>query len=180
MPGELMVVGSPLLRLPLLRLSHLRRPVCPRGPDPEAPAPGRIRVVLTGALLTMLLDVITDPIATMGDRWFLGKIHFYAHPAGSTSACPSPTSRGWFLVAFCIIGFNVLCWRLLPGIFNHRTIGPSDHRTTWLYPAFLQQHRPLQHRDHLLGREWRLALCSSGILLGITLAATRSRFLFDK
>ena len=35
------------------------------------------RVILTGAVLMMLLDVVIDPVSFLGDRWFLGQIYTY-------------------------------------------------------------------------------------------------------
>jgi len=89
-----------------------------------------IWLVLLGAFLTMLLDIIIDPVATMGDRWFLGKIHYYAHP-GWYFGVPLTNFGGWFLVPLAVISFNVLIWRLCPSrSTNH------DSRTTFLYPLF--------------------------------------------
>ncbi len=69
-----------------------------------------IKKILLGAFLTMMLDVIIDPVATMGEKWFLGKIHYYAHP-GWYFGIPLTNFAGWFLVSFVIIGFNLLCWK---------------------------------------------------------------------
>ena len=44
-------------------------------------------------LLFMLIDVVIDPVALRGDRWFLGQIYGYPDPA-CISACPWPTSPG--------------------------------------------------------------------------------------
>ncbi|MFA5812540.1 MAG: carotenoid biosynthesis protein, partial [bacterium] len=62
-----------------------------------------LKAVAFGALLTMLLDVIVDPVATMGSRWFLGQIHFYVYP-GWYFGVPFSNFAGWFLVSFAIIG----------------------------------------------------------------------------
>jgi len=73
--------------------------------------------IFLGAFLTMLLDVIIDPIATMGEKWFLGKIHYYTYP-GSYFGVPMSNFGGWFLVSFVVIAFNVVLWRLLPGMLE--------------------------------------------------------------
>lgn len=60
------------------------------------------RVILTGALLFMLLDVIIDPVALCGDRWFLGKLYFYREK-GEYFNIPLTNFAGWFLVGAVIL-----------------------------------------------------------------------------
>lgn len=61
------------------------------------------RVLLTGAFLTMLLDVVIDPVALQGDRWFLGRIYYY--PSGGVHfGVPLSNYAGWFLVAVVSVG----------------------------------------------------------------------------
>ena len=74
---------------------------------------GCIISILCGALFTTLLDIVIDPIATMGDKWFLGKIHYYAHP-GIYFGVPLTNFGGWFLVPLVIITINVILWHLFP------------------------------------------------------------------
>jgi putative membrane protein len=53
-----------------------------------------------------LLDVIVDPVAFLGDRWFLGKIYGYAED-GSYFHVPFTNQLGWWAVAaatFFIVG----------------------------------------------------------------------------
>jgi uncharacterized membrane protein len=67
-----------------------------------------IRVVLTGAFLFMMMDVIIDPVAFLGDRWFLGKIYTYQEE-GEYFNIPLTNFGGWFLVGTAIIGsFSLL------------------------------------------------------------------------
>lgn len=61
------------------------------------------RVLLTGAFLTMLLDVVIDPVALRGDRWFLGRIYYYPE-GGVHFGVPLSNYAGWFLVALVSIG----------------------------------------------------------------------------
>ena len=72
-----------------------------------------LKLVILGAFLTMMLDVIVDPVATMGEKWFLGQIHYYVNP-GWYFGVPLTNFGGWFLVAFAIIGFNVVAWQAFP------------------------------------------------------------------
>jgi putative membrane protein len=104
-------------------------------PDPP-PSKGRVwlggefSLIFLGAFLTMLLDIIIDPSATMGDKWFLGKIHYYAHP-GWYFGVPLTNFGGWFLVSLAVISFNVLIWHL----FSAR-VTSHESRFTVLYPLF--------------------------------------------
>ena len=61
------------------------------------------RVLLTGALLTMLLDVVIDPVTLQGERWFLGRIYYYPN-GGVHFGVPLSNYAGWFLVALVSIG----------------------------------------------------------------------------
>jgi uncharacterized membrane protein len=49
------------------------------------------------ALLYALIDVVIDPVALRGDRWFLGKIYDYATP-GIYFGVPIENFLGWALV----------------------------------------------------------------------------------
>ncbi len=60
------------------------------------------RVLLTGAFLTTLLDLVIDPLTVRGERWFLGRIYYY--PAGGIHfGVPLSNYGGWFLVALATI-----------------------------------------------------------------------------
>jgi putative membrane protein len=60
------------------------------------------RVVLTAGVLMMLLDVVIDPVAFLGDRWFLGQIYTYRE-AGEYFHIPLTNFAGWFLVGAAIV-----------------------------------------------------------------------------
>ncbi len=61
------------------------------------------RVVLLAGVLMMLLDVVIDPLAVRGGRWFLGEIFFY--PAGGIYfGVPLSNFAGWALVGWAIVG----------------------------------------------------------------------------
>jgi uncharacterized membrane protein len=61
-----------------------------------------LRVVFTGAFFFMMMDVIIDPIAFLGDRWFLGKIYTYQEE-GEYFNIPLTNFAGWFLVGTAIL-----------------------------------------------------------------------------
>ncbi|HUO64313.1 MAG TPA: carotenoid biosynthesis protein [Terriglobales bacterium] len=57
---------------------------------------------LAGALM-MLLDVVIDPLSVLGERWFLGRVFYYAEP-GMYFGVPLSNFAGWALVGFAIAG----------------------------------------------------------------------------
>ncbi len=61
-----------------------------------------IKVVFTGAILFMLMDVIIDPVAFRGDRWFLGKIYTYKEE-GEYFNIPLTNFAGWLVVGSAIL-----------------------------------------------------------------------------
>jgi uncharacterized membrane protein len=63
---------------------------------------GSRRVLLLGAVLMVTLDIVIDPLALRGYRWFLGQI--YGYPAGGAYfGVPLSNFAGWFLVALVLI-----------------------------------------------------------------------------
>jgi putative membrane protein len=65
---------------------------------------GRIGLIrLIGPILMLFLDVVVDPLAVRGDRWFLGKIFYYPE-GGIYFGVPLSNFFGWFLVALTIFG----------------------------------------------------------------------------
>jgi len=55
-----------------------------------------------GALFMTYLDIIIDPVALRGDKWFLGKIHEYPG-GGAYFGVPISNFIGWFLVGFVLV-----------------------------------------------------------------------------
>jgi putative membrane protein len=58
--------------------------------------------VLAGALM-MLLDVVIDPLAVRGDRWFLGRIFYYPE-GGVYFGVPLSNFLGWWIVGAAGVG----------------------------------------------------------------------------
>jgi uncharacterized membrane protein len=54
-------------------------------------------VAVLGGFLMMMLDVVIDPIAVRGDRWFLGRIFYYPE-GGAYFGVPLSNFAGWWLV----------------------------------------------------------------------------------
>ena len=64
---------------------------------------GGAPVVLLSGVLMMLLDVVIDPLAVRGDRWFLGQIFHY--PGGGVYfGVPLSNFVGWAVVGWVIVG----------------------------------------------------------------------------
>jgi putative membrane protein len=80
-----------------------------------------IGVLVLGAWLTMWLDVVVDPVACLGDRWFLGRIHAYAEP-GAYFGVPFTNFAGWFLVA----GLIVFAYQRIDERFDRRAPSSLD------------------------------------------------------
>jgi len=76
---------------------------------------------LLGAFLMVLMDVIIDPVALRGERWFLGKIYGYRHP-GAYFGIPMSNFLGWFLVAVVMI--KVFQWLVARSGSLPRRAGP--------------------------------------------------------
>jgi putative membrane protein len=83
------------------------------GPPGEAlPRRARGRLAGLAGLLMMWLDVVIDPLAVRGDRWFLGRIFYY--PAGGWYfGVPISNFVGWTLVGAAIAwGWSMLVDRI--------------------------------------------------------------------
>jgi putative membrane protein len=61
------------------------------------------KVLLLGASLFVLLDIIIDPVALQGHRWFLGQIYGYRH-VGLYFGIPMSNFGGWLLVGLALTG----------------------------------------------------------------------------
>ena len=59
-------------------------------------------MALSGALMT-LLDVVIDPLAVRGGRWFLGHIFFYPE-GGIYFGVPLSNFAGWLPVGWATVG----------------------------------------------------------------------------
>ena len=82
------------LGLARLLLGIAERPL-PAGVGP------RLRLAGLAGLLMMWLDVVIDPLAVRGDRWFLGRIFYYPEP-GRYFGVPLANFAGWVVVGAAI------------------------------------------------------------------------------
>jgi uncharacterized membrane protein len=99
---------------------------------------GRLRrsfsALFLGSLFQVFLDIVTDPVALQGDRWFLGKIYGYRE-AGTHFGIPFSNYLGWWLVSALIIGTLQLIDRLVGG--KDRPAGVVAAPFRCLYAPFL-------------------------------------------
>src|SRR6266568_474617 len=59
--------------------------------------------LLLGAFLQTCLDIVIDPVALQGKRWFLGQIYGYREK-GIHFGVPLSNYGGWLLTSLCLIG----------------------------------------------------------------------------
>jgi len=98
-----------------------------------------LRMTLLSALFVTLLDIVIDPVANMGERWFLGKIYDYPNP-GFYFGVPLANFAGWFLVSFVIVGLN--------GTFACHCEPASGERSNPEGPARLLRRPRPPRNDH--------------------------------
>ena len=83
--------------------------------------------LILGAFLFVMLDVVIDPVALLGDRWFLGKIYGYRH-VGSYFGIPMSNFAGWLVVGLVLVAAQQFLDRVIPS--GPRTYaGPAS--TIW-------------------------------------------------
>jgi len=75
------------------------------------------RSTILGGVLMMTLDVVVDPVALRGYRWFLGQIYGYPEP-GVYFGIPLTNFAGWLLVSLILVRLlQMLLARLPEGRF---------------------------------------------------------------
>ncbi len=76
-------------------------------------AVSRVTAAIVSGLLMMLLDVVIDPLAVRGDRWFLGYIFYYPE-GGAYFGVPLTNFAGWWIVgALGVLYYGVLAFNLV-------------------------------------------------------------------
>ncbi len=74
------------------------------------PRPSRLLHLLVTTLLFVLVDVVIDPVALRGDRWFLGQIYGYPE-SGVYFGVPLANFVGWGVVG-AVATTLYYCWEL--------------------------------------------------------------------
>lgn len=70
-------------------------------------------VLLVTALFYAFIDMVIDPVALRGDRWFLGKIYYYPDP-GTHFGVPLANYAGWAVVGLISLSIYFQFDRRLP------------------------------------------------------------------
>jgi len=70
-------------------------------------------VLLLSTLFFAFIDIVIDPLAVRGDRWFLGKIFYYPDP-GVYFGVPLSNFVGWAVVGFV----SISCFQIAEKVFN--------------------------------------------------------------
>ncbi|ULA64106.1 MAG: conserved membrane protein of unknown function [Nitrospira sp.] len=69
--------------------------------------------LLVTALFFAFIDIVIDPVALRGDRWFLGKIYYYPDP-GTHFGVPLANYAGWAVVGLISLAIYFQLDRRLP------------------------------------------------------------------
>lgn len=88
------------------------------------------------AFLMMYLDIIIDPVALLGDRWFLGKIYYYPN-GGSYFGITIANFLGWYFVCFVIVRLFVWLEKIVFGKSPNTAADVREYRYKALGPAGL-------------------------------------------
>ena len=85
------------------------------------------KTIVLGAFLMTLLDVVIDPLALRGDRWFLGKIYYYPYP-GPYFGVTIENFAGWFFV-------GALTMRIWKWVDAWQDVGKLSNKIIELNPS---------------------------------------------
>lgn len=122
-----------------------------------APRPRRMRHLMLTALLFVLIDVVIDPVALRGDRWFLGQIYGYPEP-GLYFGVPLANFLGWGVVGVTATALYHVWERRQPDVAVARFEGRAV-----LCPSLYFLVLAFNLAVTFALREWRLGV--SGVLL---------------
>ncbi|MCZ6876299.1 MAG: carotenoid biosynthesis protein [bacterium] len=84
-------------------------------------------VFILSVMLFVLIDLIIDPVALRGSRWFLGQIYGY-YEEGVYFGVPLANFLGWGIVGAGLITLH----RLIDGVFRHRPQKQPDWGVRWV------------------------------------------------
>lgn len=137
--------------------SDIRHPRSEMSRPGSWPRPGRGPHLILASLLFVLVDMVIDPVALRGDRWFLGQIYGYPEP-GFYFGVPLANFLGWGVVG-CTATALYHVWERRQAALAAARLGGRAALCPALYFVVLAFNLAI---TFALG-EWRLGL--SGILL---------------
>lgn len=114
------------------------------------------------ALLFAFIDMVIDPVALRGDRWFLGKIYYYPDP-GWHFGVPMANYVGWAVVGLIALALYFLIDRRLAPLSLAQPITPRLLFGIGLYYGVLAFNLAM---TFWIG-EWFMAVC--GLLMHLPL-----------
>jgi putative membrane protein len=80
-------------------------------------------VLLVTTFLFAFIDMVIDPVALRGDRWFLGKIYYYPDP-GIHFGVPFANYVGWAVVGLISLAIYFPIERRLPALSLPPSVTP--------------------------------------------------------
>src|SRR5882672_4993958 len=105
--------------------------------------PSTWTLALATGVLMMALDVVIDPLAVRGDRWFLGQLFAYTTP-GAYFGVPLSNFVGWVIVGTVGVGLYLflvpggLGRRVWPGVaLYYGVLGFNLGVTMWIEELFM-------------------------------------------
>jgi len=116
---------SPASTLPMLKPLHL-----------DVNARTSWSVFLLTAFLFALIDMVIDPVALRGDRWFLGKIYYYLDP-GFHFGVPFANYVGWAVVGLISLAIYLPLERRLSALAPLPSVTPQLLLGVGLYHGIL-------------------------------------------
>jgi putative membrane protein len=81
-------------------------------------------VILLTAFLFVFIDMVIDPLALRGDRWFLGKIYYYLDP-GFHFGVPFTNYVGWVVVGLISLAIYFSLERRIPSPSPSLSVTPQ-------------------------------------------------------
>jgi uncharacterized membrane protein len=93
-------------------------------------------VLLLTAFLFAFIDMVIDPVALRGDRWFLGKIYYYPDP-GVHFGVPFANYVGWTVVGILSLACYFPIERRLPALRLPASVTPRVLLGVGLYYGVL-------------------------------------------
>jgi putative membrane protein len=79
-----------------------------------------LAVLLLASFFQVFLDIVIDPVALQGRRWFLGQIYGYRE-AGVHFGVPLSNYAGWLVTSFCL----VLALQVIDRLLQRRVEQPA-------------------------------------------------------